>query len=113
MATFGVSGRTVSSESIEEDSARKALVSELRAAQSEAIDDLDGADRSSSGAEETITEAVGIGKDWKTALPSLGWEPGEILVVGSSSKGRRSRVFLGTNAARIIRHSPVPVIVTP
>lgn len=113
MATFGVSGRTVSSESIEEDSARKALVSELRAAQSEAIDDLDGADRSSSGAEETITEAVGIGKDWKTALSSLGWEPGEILVVGSSSEGRRSRVFLGTNAARIIRHSPVPVIVTP
>lgn len=62
---------------------------------------------------EFLDEAVGIGKDWKAALSAIEWEPGELLVIGSSSEGRRSRVFHGTNAARIIRHSPVPVLVTP
>lgn len=123
VATFGVGGRTISPETLEEGSARKSFVDALQAAQAEAMGRLDesvhgagGLDESvhgASGVGDTVTEAVGIGKDWKAALASLEWEPGEILVVGSSSEGRRSRVFLGTNAARIIRHSPVPVLVTP
>ena len=113
IATFGVSGRTVPPESVEEESARRSLVAELRTAQVEAIDSLDGAEHGEAAAGEPIAEAVGIGKDWKAALAAIEWESGELLVVGSSSEGRRSRVFLGTNAARIIRHAPVPVVVMP
>lgn len=113
IATFGVSGRTVPPESLDEESARRALVAELKAAQAEAIDGLDGGDHGEDSAGESIAEAVGIGKDWKAALAAIEGEPGELLVIGSSPEGRRSRVFLGTNAARIIRHSPVPVLVTP
>lgn len=36
-----------------------------------------------------------------------------LLVVGSGSAGPFSRVFLGSRAAKIIRSSPVPVIVVP
>jgi nucleotide-binding universal stress UspA family protein len=36
-----------------------------------------------------------------------------VLVVGSSSIGPIARVFLGSRASRIVRHSPVPVIVVP
>lgn len=113
IATFGVSGRTVPPESVEEESARKALVAELKTVQAEAIGGLDETERGEGAAEESVADAVGIGKDWKAALAAIEWEAGELLVVGSSSAGRRSRVFLGTNAARIIRHSQVPVIVMP
>ena len=44
--------------------------------------------------------------------PSTGL-PNELLVLGSSSAGALRRVFLGTNATKIIRHSPVPVLVVP
>jgi len=36
-----------------------------------------------------------------------------VLVVGSSSIGPIARVFLGSRATKIIRHSPVPVVVVP
>ena len=46
--------------------------------------------------------------------PKLGKEGrGDVLVVGSSSGGVLARVFLGSNATRVVRHSPVPVIVVP
>ncbi|WP_210604009.1 universal stress protein [Brevibacterium oceani] len=110
VATFGVSGRTIEPASLDDDSTRSDYVDHLRAAQEKAVAGLDGSDARPVGA---IAEVVGIGRDWKAALSSIAWEPGEILVIGSSSEGRRSRVFLGSNAARIIRHSPVPVLVVP
>ena len=36
----------------------------------------------------------------------------EVLVVGSTA-GAVSRVFLGSRATKIVRHSPVPVIAVP
>ncbi|MEY9951529.1 universal stress protein [Leifsonia sp. EB34] len=57
--------------------------------------------------------AVGIGETWESALADVGWEPGEVLVVGSSTLGPIARVFLGSHAAKIVRHSPVPVVVVP
>ena len=36
-----------------------------------------------------------------------------MLVVGSSSASLMSRLFLGSNGAKILRHSPVPAIVVP
>lgn len=57
--------------------------------------------------------AVGLGETWEGALADIGWEPGELLVVGSSTLGPIARVFLGSHAAKIVRHSPVPVVVVP
>jgi nucleotide-binding universal stress UspA family protein len=53
------------------------------------------------------------GRDWEDALDSLPWEEGEVLVVGSSRLGPVARVFLGSNSTKIIRSSPVPVVVVP
>ena len=36
-----------------------------------------------------------------------------MLVIGSSDAGPLARVFLGSRAAKIIRHSPVPVLTFP
>ncbi|KQR17471.1 universal stress protein [Cellulomonas sp. Leaf334] len=57
--------------------------------------------------------AVASGTSWSEALSSVDWLPNELLVLGSSSAGTLRRVFLGTNATKIIRHSPVPVLVVP
>lgn len=56
---------------------------------------------------------IGMGATWDDALEHVEWEPGEVLVVGSSTLGPLARVFLGSNAAKVVRHSPVPVIVVP
>jgi nucleotide-binding universal stress UspA family protein len=53
------------------------------------------------------------GRDWEDALDSLLWEEGEVLVVGSSRLGPVAKVFLGSNSTKIIRSSPVPVLVIP
>jgi nucleotide-binding universal stress UspA family protein len=47
------------------------------------------------------------------ALATLPWEEGEMLVVGSSRLGPVARVFLGSNSTKIVRSSPVPVLVVP
>ena len=36
-----------------------------------------------------------------------------MLVVGSSAVGPVARVFLGSRASKIVRNSPVPVVVVP
>lgn len=64
-------------------------------------------------APEVSGVAVGWGETWEAALTDIGWEPGEVLVVGSSTLGPIARVFLGSHAAKILRHSPVPVVVVP
>lgn len=50
------------------------------------------------------------GPTWSDALSFAQWEPGEVLVLGSS-RGIFERVFIGSRAAKILRHSPVPVLV--
>ena len=56
---------------------------------------------------------VGRGETWEDALEDVEWEDGDVLVVGSSSAGPIARVFLGSHSAKIVRHSPVPVVVVP
>ena len=56
---------------------------------------------------------VGRGETWEEALDDIEWADGDVLVVGSSSVGPIARVFLGSRAAKIVRHSPVPVVVVP
>jgi nucleotide-binding universal stress UspA family protein len=63
---------------------------------------------------DVVAEAGVVGgRDWEEALDALGWEEGEVLVVGSSRLGAVARVFLGSNSTKIIRSSPVPVLVIP
>lgn len=56
---------------------------------------------------------VAEGETWDDALSSIEWESGEVLVLGSSRMGVLQRVFLGSNAKKIMRASPVPVMVLP
>ena len=56
---------------------------------------------------------VGRGTDWDDALEDIGWDDGDVLTVGSSSVGPLARVFLGSRSSKIVRSSPVPVVVVP
>ena len=60
-----------------------------------------------------VEAVVGHGESWDEALEDVEWDDGDVLVVGSSSIGPVARVFLGSRASKIVRHSPVPVVVVP
>ena len=60
-----------------------------------------------------VETAIGRGETWAEALDDIGWEQGDVLVVGSSGIGPVAQVFLGSRATKILRHSPVPVVVVP
>jgi nucleotide-binding universal stress UspA family protein len=53
------------------------------------------------------------GNGWDQALDAAEWEDGEVLALGTSPRGDIARVFLGSKGTKIIRHSPVPVLVLP
>jgi nucleotide-binding universal stress UspA family protein len=56
---------------------------------------------------------IGHGSSWDEALEDIEWADGDVLAVGSSSIGPVARVFLGSRASKIVRNSPVPVVVVP
>jgi nucleotide-binding universal stress UspA family protein len=62
---------------------------------------------------DELEAVVGIGPTWSAALDDIEWDEGDLLALGSSSVGPVARVFLGSRAAKIVRHSPVPVVVVP
>ena len=57
--------------------------------------------------------AVVSGNGWDQALDDADWIDGEILALGTSPRGDIARVFLGSRGWKILRHSPVPVLVLP
>lgn len=59
------------------------------------------------------TASVAPGDSISHAVASLDWQPGEIVVVGSSRLAQQHRLFLGTTAATMLRELPVPMIVVP
>ncbi|WP_024355304.1 universal stress protein [Leucobacter chironomi] len=61
----------------------------------------------------SVEVAVGAGDSWGAALRAIPWLAAEVLVVGSSSLGPIARISLGSHAVKIVRHSPVPVVVVP
>nr|WP_255529526.1 universal stress protein [Leucobacter edaphi] len=61
----------------------------------------------------SLETAVGSGDGWGSALRSIPWQESEVLVVGSSSLGPLARISLGSHAAKIVRSSPVPVVMVP
>lgn len=56
---------------------------------------------------------IGQGRTMQQAVESIDWEPRSILLIGSSRLAPRRRTFLGTTAARILRHLPIPMVVVP
>jgi nucleotide-binding universal stress UspA family protein len=71
---------------------------------------VDGPAGTSSGAwAETV---LGQGGSWSEALHDVVWSDGDLLVVGTSN-GPLSRLYLGSHAAKIVRNSPVPVLLLP
>jgi nucleotide-binding universal stress UspA family protein len=56
---------------------------------------------------------IGHGESWEEAIDDIEWSDGDVLAVGSSSIGPVARVFLGSRASKIVRNSPVPVVVVP
>jgi nucleotide-binding universal stress UspA family protein len=59
------------------------------------------------------TGAIADGKTWKAAFASLPWKDAEAIAIGSSALGPLLRVFLGSNASKIINNAPVPCIILP
>lgn len=58
------------------------------------------------------TAEIVEGGHWDDALDAAHWEDGEVLVIGSGRLGV-GRIFLGSNASKILRSSPVPTVVAP
>ncbi|MBB3605437.1 nucleotide-binding universal stress UspA family protein [Mycolicibacterium sp. BK556] len=56
---------------------------------------------------------VATGNGWDEALDAADWQDGDLLAIGTSPSGGIARVFLGSRGSKIMRHSPVPVLVLP
>lgn len=56
---------------------------------------------------------VVTGNGWDEALDAVDWRDGDLLAIGTSPVGGIARVFLGSRASKILRYSPVPVLVLP
>ncbi|MGD9961546.1 universal stress protein [Nocardioides sp.] len=107
VATFGVLGRTMyPPEVLGEDLVLSQFVEQSTQAQAAAIEGL-----REQGTISDVDSVVATGHNWSEALEGLPWERDDVLVVGSSSTNLLARVFLGSNASKIMRHSPVPVVV--
>lgn len=53
------------------------------------------------------------GNGWGQALDNTEWDDGELLILGTTGRRGIKGVFLGSHGAKIIRYSPVPVVVLP
>lgn len=62
---------------------------------------------------EDVLLQVVSGNDWGQALDDAEWQDGEILALGTSPRSDIARVFLGSRGTKILRVSPVPVMVLP
>lgn len=60
-----------------------------------------------------ITTVIGEGSTLEEAAEALDWQPGDVLLVGSSRLAQPRRTFLGSTAARMLRVVPVPMVVVP
>ena len=56
---------------------------------------------------------VATGNGWDDALDAADWQDGDLLAIGTSPVAGIARVFLGSRGSKILRHSPVPVLVLP
>jgi nucleotide-binding universal stress UspA family protein len=62
---------------------------------------------------DDVSLQVVTGNGWDQALDAAEWIDGELLALGTSPQSALARVFLGSKGTKIVRHSPVPVLVLP
>ncbi|OBH05157.1 MULTISPECIES: universal stress protein [unclassified Mycobacterium] len=108
VVTFAVRGKTMYPPEVglhAEDEILEAWASQARALQA-------GLKTDRVIAEDVALEVV-TGHDWGEALRKVDWQDGEILALGTRPRDEIRRVFLGSRSAKIIRESPVPVLVLP
>lgn len=70
------------------------------------------ADRSQNNSAE-ISVAAQVGDNTEDAVAALTWKKNEVALLGSSRLAQKGRLFLGSTANKIIRATPVPLIVIP
>lgn len=112
LVTYAVRGRTMrpSLVSGSEEMVHAQWVRQASAEQAKAVEHL----RSLGFADDRVSSVVAVGTSWGGAMDRVEWNRNDVLVVGSSSSSSLlSKVFLGSSAAKIVRSSPVPVIVVP
>ena len=63
--------------------------------------------------DDDVQLQVATGNGWDQALDAPDWDDGDLLAIGTSPQGPIARVFLGSKGTKIVRHSPVPVLVLP
>ncbi|ULE33900.1 universal stress protein [Mycobacterium sp. IDR2000157661] len=108
VVTFAVRGRTMYPPEVglhAEDSILEAWAGQVRQHLSQLQDD-------GVVGEDVVLQVV-TGNDWSAALDAAEWLDGELLALGTSPAGPIARVFLGSRGTKIVRHSPVPVLVLP
>jgi nucleotide-binding universal stress UspA family protein len=116
VVTFGVRGRTMYPPEVglhAEDMVLEQWKTQVGEHQRAALDRLSELGLLPDSATAPTTAEIVTGSGWADAIDELEWERGEILVVGSSPLGTLARVFVGSRATKIIRYSPVPVVVVP
>ena len=108
VVTFAVRGRTMFPPEVglhAEDSILQSSAAQAR----ETLAQL----HSSGVVGDDVELAVVTGNGWDDALDNADWIDGELLAIGTSPSGGIARVFLGSRGAKILRHSPVPILVLP
>lgn len=60
-----------------------------------------------------VSFVVQPGDNTEDAMSALDWKRHEIALVGSSRMAQKGRLFLGSTANKILRSTPVPMIVIP
>jgi nucleotide-binding universal stress UspA family protein len=108
VVTFAVRGRTMLTAGVGPE-AEDAVLASWVAQSEEALAGL----RQDGVIESEVELKVVTGDSWDDALDNAEWLDGELLVLGSRPHSTVARVFLGSRATKIVRHSPVPVVVMP
>lgn len=110
VATFAVRGKTMYPTEIgpgAEDMVMAAWSEQAERMHDEALAELPAVQS------RDVETVIAQGRNWQAALDKLEWERDEVLVVGSARAGLATRLFLGSNATKIVRAAPVPVVVVP
>jgi nucleotide-binding universal stress UspA family protein len=92
-----------------EDAVLQVWAAEIERAQQEVLADV----KRLPHPPDTVPPVIGHGTEWAESLENIGWDDGSVLAVGSSAAGPLERVFIGSRSSKIVRHSPVPVVVLP
>ena len=106
VVTFAVRGRTM----FPPEGGIRAEDSILSAWSSHARESLARLKTDSIVGDSTDLQVV-TGNGWDQAIDAVDWQAGDLLAIGTSPSGGVARVFLGSRGSKILRHSPVPVLV--